>query len=98
MFLSVLPITMPLKSFLEQALKKLVGIDIFFDKRKLAVSQIFLKNQKFKVPLKSILKMVSKHATKTVNYVVVNCRVRSLNSFTPFPNSGFLGRPKTVTR
>ncbi len=48
-----------------------------------------------KVRVKSILRIVCKHiinvrnallkhVTKTVNYVVLNCGVRPLNSFSPF--------------
>ncbi len=53
-----------------------------------------------KVRVKSILRIVCKriinvrnallkHVTKTVKYVVLNCGVRPLNSFSPFSWSGF---------
>ncbi len=57
----------------------------------------------FKVRVKRILRIVSKHntnvinvllrnITKTLNYVVLNCGVKPLNSFSPILCSGFLGR------
>ncbi len=56
-----------------------------------------------KVCVKSILRIVFtyiinfrnallKCITKTVNYVVLNCGVRPLNSFSPFSCSGFFGQ------
>ncbi len=60
----------------------------------------------FKVRVKSILRIVCKHiinvrnallkhVTKTVNYVVLNCGVRPLNSFTIFVIRIFLGGAKS---
>ncbi len=57
----------------------------------------------FKVCVKRILRIVSKHITnvrngllkhitKTLNYVVLNCEVKPLNSFSPILCSGFFGR------
>ncbi len=57
----------------------------------------------FKVYVKSILRIVFNHIinvrnaslkriTKTVNYVVLHCGVRQLNSFSPFSCSGFFGQ------
>ncbi len=57
----------------------------------------------FKVCVKRILRIVSKHITnvrnvllkhitKTLKYVVLNCGVKPLNSFSPILCSGFFGR------